>query len=265
MNIPKSKDLSTRAISLFCSRFNGQVVVKATTPSTQLLARHYVKNQRPNKSIAFFADQQTAAYGKGGRPFYAPKNTGLYFSLVLPPRLSPQLANIGLFTTGVAVAIRRALHTFYPYHDFRLKWVNDLYIEQQKVAGILNELIFCPALDQSCCVLGIGINLTTTTFPTKLQSVARAIDPNGSVDRNRLAAALLDQLTYTIFHYQDGRLLTDYRAHSLLIGHCVRVIMNHTVILGTVITIDDHARLVIEDDQHRFHHLASGDVTKIIF
>ena len=150
MNIPKSKDLSTRAISLFCSRFNGQVVVKATTPSTQLLARHYVKNQRPNKSIAFLADQQTAAYGKGGRPFYAPKNTGLYFSLVLPPRLSPQLANIGLFTTGVAVAIRRALHTFYPYHDFRLKWVNDLYIEQQKVAGILNELIFSTALDQSC-------------------------------------------------------------------------------------------------------------------
>ncbi len=200
MNIPKSKDLSTRAISLFCSRFNGQVVVKATTPLNPITSPSLRQktNGQINQSPSLLTSRPRPTAREAGL-FYAPKNTGLYFSLVLPPRLSPQLANIGLFTTGVAVAIRRALHTFYPYHDFRLKWVNDLYIEQQKVAGILNELIFCPALDQSCCVLGIGINLTTTTFPTKLQSVARAIDPNRSVDRNRLAAALLDQLTLTPF------------------------------------------------------------------
>lgn len=265
MNIPKSQDLSAHTISLFCSRFTGQVVVKATTPSTQLLARHYVKSQQPRKPIVFFANQQSAAYGKGGRSFYAPKNTGLYLSLVLPPQLSPRLADIGVFTTGVAVAVRRALHSFYPHHNFQLKWVNDLYLDQQKVAGILNELVYCPALDQSCCVLGIGINLTTTSFPARLQGVARAIDPTRPVDRNHLAAILLDQLAYTNSHYRDGQLLADYRAHSLLIGHRVQATLNHTTIVGTVVTIDDQARLVIVDDQHRRHRLTSGDVTKVNF
>ena len=76
--------------------------------------------------------------GKGrlGRSFYSPENTGVYFSVLLKPDLEIEKAI--LITTAAAVAVTRALETL-GCQNTQIKWVNDIFVDNRKVCGILTE------------------------------------------------------------------------------------------------------------------------------
>lgn len=255
-------DLSEIVISRLLTRFKGQVVVKDCVSSTQNLVKNCLK-QGLKQPLAIMADCQTAAYGKAGRPFYAPRHDGLYLSLVWPNEKA-NVAMMGRLTTGIGVGLVRALHHFYPLAKFKLKWVNDVYLQRKKVAGILTEAISYPGKHPGLAV-GIGINLTNANFPREFASIAGAIAPGQPIDRNQLAADLLDQLTLVHSCYRTGTLLKEYRRFSLLLGRRVRLVLGSMNLVGRVIAIDDEARLVIQDDHEKIHHLVSGDVSKVYF
>lgn len=94
--------------------------------STQDLAKDYL-NQANTEIALITAKKQTAAYGKRGRSFYSPANTGIYLSLAFPDfTLSKEKG--GLLTLTIGVEIVNVLKSFFAKHDFRLKWVNDIYL-----------------------------------------------------------------------------------------------------------------------------------------
>lgn len=141
--------------------------VYQTVTSTQDLAKAYLKNG--GLEIAcFLANQQTAGYGKRGRHFYSPADQGLYLSLVLP-KFHFIKAKMSLLTPAVAMAIVEQLAVFYPDKDFVLKWVNDIYLDGKKIAGILTERLV------KGLVIGVGINSAEERFPVQLQSKAGSL------------------------------------------------------------------------------------------
>jgi BirA family biotin operon repressor/biotin-[acetyl-CoA-carboxylase] ligase len=262
MTVSKGSDLSAATIRHHLTQFGGTVIVKPVLQSTQDFAKQYWQTRQPNQAVAVIADRQRAAYGKAGRSFYAPGGTGIYLSLLWPDEA---VGEPGLLTTGVGVGVVRALRQCCPESDVRLKWVNDVYCRGKKVAGILTERLNDFSNGRSACVIGIGINLTTISFPDSLGSTAGSVAPGQKVDRNQLVAHLLDQLTLVRAEYRTGDLLAEYRRYSLLLGRRVRLSTGCGELTGRVTGIDDQAHLLVRDDWGHVHRLISGEVDKVYF
>lgn len=258
-----SRNLDAKAIQIYGQRqFTGPLEVVAQTPSTQILAKSFLSHHQP-QFAAFFADEQTAGYGRLGRDFYSPAKTGLYFSLVVPNPTNA-LANVGLLTTGVAVSVLNVLQQFYPNKNFGLKWVNDIYLDQYKVGGIITEAsLELESTSAAAFIVGVGLNLTTTDFPRELQARAQAVDPSMSVDRNRLAAALLSALVALSKRYATADFLPAYRAKSLVLGQQVTLQVGDSVVNGVAEDIDEHGGLVVRMLTGERRTFTSGEVIRV--
>ena len=150
--------------------------------STQDLAKKYLE-EKNNKTAAFIAQEQTAGYGKRGRSFYSPAKTGIYLSIALP-NFKIDLNYAGLLTLAIGISVVPVLKKQFPANDFQLKWVNDIYLNDRKIAGILTEKT------KFGLIVGIGINITTTSFPSSISDHVGNITQS-DVDNNQISRKLV--------------------------------------------------------------------------
>ena len=102
----------------------------------------------------YLADEQTAGRGRHGRSWHSGAGS-LTFSLLTQWRLPTERPS-NLLSIAVGVAIARAIEFACAPLRTRLKWPNDVYVDQGKVAGILIETNH-RAADR--VVIGVGINV----------------------------------------------------------------------------------------------------------
>lgn len=241
-----------------------KLVVEEELESTQTTARQLLATGDSTAPLVVIADHQIGAYGRRGRAFYAPKATGLYMTIGVPNVTFP--GQPGLLTTGVAVTVATVLKRFFPAQRLSYKWVNDLYLGHQKVVGILTEMqTDLEATSQTSLVIGIGINLTTKEFPADLKEKVTGIDPAATVDRNRLAAELIEAVLSDLPDYSQGIFLPEYRAHSLILGRSVSLQIGQTTFSGIAQNIDDQGQLVVRAPNGQLRTFSSGEVTKVNF
>lgn len=227
--------------------------VYQTVTSTQDLAKAYLKNGGL-ETACFLANQQTAGYGKRGRPFYSPADQGLYLSLALP-KFHFIKAKMSLLTPAVAMAIVEQLADFYPDKDFVLKWVNDIYLDGKKIAGILTERL------ASGLVIGVGINSAEERFPVQLQSKAGSLhDPH--FKQRDLSSSIIKAILRACQSYQTGEFLPAYKRLSLVMGKKVTLRLGKKKLDGRVLDIDQTGRLVLEHNR-KIDHFSSGEVVKV--
>jgi BirA family biotin operon repressor/biotin-[acetyl-CoA-carboxylase] ligase len=204
------------------------------------------------KPLVIIANEQKGGHGKYGRPFYSPANTGIYFSLIMPAyQITP-----GLFTTGIAVSIYKALMIYFPHKDLQFKWVNDLYLAGKKVGGILIEK------ESDRLVCGVGLNVSTVQFPKSLKEVASSINQDNFIEREYLLAAIINQIIQDIPSYNNGQHLTLYREKSLLLNQSVSIKVNNSFFVGIATDITNNGELVLKNSTQRYI-INSGEVTKI--
>lgn len=249
--------LATTIRTAFSRQFPGKLVVSSAVDSTQEQARRALAAGEQGPAF-FLADHQLAGHGRLGRPFYSPAHTGLYLTALLPTvNVAPDL-----ITPVMAVTICRVLEQQLPSAALTIKWVNDLYLGTGKVVGILTEMVPAPATGNQVVLLGMGINLTTATFPPKLAHRVATLAPGAQIDRNRLAAALIQALMMVARQGPPTNWLFDYRRRSLLLGRRVSLRVGNQAYTGRAVGIDGRARLVVDlgDRQRTF---AAGEVTKV--
>ena len=253
--------LAAQVIEHACRQFKGAITVLTTTPSTQDEAKNYLSRHTLTTPQVWLAEEQTAGYGRRGRAFYSPAQRGLYFSLAC--RLPQPLLHPGLLTTGIAEAVRTVLQQFYPQAALSLKWVNDVYCNGKKAVGILTEAMMdLETQTAQTVVIGCGMNLTGDAFPADLTAKAGALGPGEKVDRNQLAAALLDAIIQRVGDYQTGAFLPAYRQHSLVLGKEVELRGHHETITGPAVAIDAHGALVVATPTGP-RTVVSGEVVKV--
>ena len=192
------------------------------------------------------AARQSAGRGRMGRSFYSPEGSGLYLSLLVRPRLSAE--DCLLLTPLAAVAACRAIEASgCPRVD--IKWVNDIYQNEKKGAGILVEGSFSPDGGVKYAVIGIGINLFSPAegFPEDIRSTACAFfDGHDGFDVDRLAADLIVELLSLYGDLPNRDFMDEYRSRSCLIGRDVTVTRGGEEYFGRAVGIDDGARLEVD-------------------
>ena len=82
------------------------------------------------------AHEQTMGRGRMGRSFYSPKNNGIYMSVIL--KVDKSYDELELFTVAVAAITLKAIEKASGKKCY-IKWVNDIFIDEKKVCGILCE------------------------------------------------------------------------------------------------------------------------------
>jgi BirA family biotin operon repressor/biotin-[acetyl-CoA-carboxylase] ligase len=131
----------------------------------------------------------------------------------------------------------------------RIKWVNDLYIGDRKICGILSEAgLGMEAGRLEYAVVGIGVNVNRMEFPAELRDIATSIgnETGRAPDRNRLAAEILNRLESLWGELESGAFLAESRRRSNVIGRTVTVIEGGKTYPARALDIDGQGRLVIE-------------------
>lgn len=140
------------------------------------------------------ADSQSGGKGRMGRRWESPGGVNLYCSVVLRPKVMPYEAPQLTFLSAVAVA--RAIELMTELQP-RIKWPNDVLINEKKVAGLLNEMS-AETDGINFVILGIGVNLNMTAdqFPQDLRQPATSLslETGRDVGRAHFAAQLLNEL-----------------------------------------------------------------------
>lgn len=238
--------------------------------STNDTAKLFYRNE-PDKERIIISGKQTKGRGRRGREFFSPDKTGIYLSMLLIPNVS--FTKAVKFTCMAAVAICRAIEEVTGISP-DIKWVNDIYYKDKKIAGILTEgETSMEDGSVEYVIIGIGINLYRPYdgFPEEIKNTAGALlnsSPDADVINKLYAAA--------VFHFYDIYMndnneayIPEYKRRSMLIGRYIKIIRNNENDkksrnnYALAEAIDDSCRLIIKYDDGRRDILSSGEVSVV--
>ncbi|MDP4946106.1 bifunctional biotin--[acetyl-CoA-carboxylase] ligase/biotin operon repressor BirA [Alishewanella sp. SMS8] len=179
------------------------VLVQHITDSTNLQLMQALQSNKDLASASVIvAEAQTAGRGRRGRSWYSPFGSNLYFSYYWKLEQGIQAA-MGLSIVA-GCALCQVLQRHYQIST-KMKWPNDIYIDNRKVAGILVELV--GQADGAChVVIGIGINVQLPLqalqhIDQPYADLATATDH--AINRNELVVHLQSALTYALKQFQQ--------------------------------------------------------------
>ncbi len=251
--------LSEEAIRLGLNKKAVKIEVKREIPSTnQYLKQKGIEEECEEGSVVV-AESQSAGKGRRGRHFYSPGKCGLYMSVLLKPKKTAQESL--KITAAAAVAVCRAVEKVCKV-SLGIKWVNDLYLKEKKVCGILTEAVSdFETGDIELVVVGIGLNLKMPKdgFPEELGDIAGTVLKEGEyVDRNLLVAEIVNELLEE--SEKDG-IPKEYIERNIVPGRKAWVAYGQQERSVFAKQILPDGRLLIENEQHEEEILPCGDVS----
>jgi BirA family biotin operon repressor/biotin-[acetyl-CoA-carboxylase] ligase len=215
------------------------------------------------EGLCVVAREQTRGRGRQERVWASPPGAGLYFSIVLRPRL--RLEAWPLITLSAALAVQDALREACAL-ETDIKWPNDILSEGRKLCGILAETV--ETKQGRACILGIGINLSERAYPPELGAHATSVEgaTGTAADRERVLAALCQQLArrYAQLHApadSQSEIIRDWSANSSYAeGRRVRVHTATGVFAGTTRGLEPDGALRVETATGKIEVVRAGDV-----
>lgn len=206
---------------------------------------------------------QTAGKGRRGHSFHSPADTGIYLSLLLRPRHCTA-QDAARLTTMAAVAACEAIETV-SGEKAQIKWVNDIFVNRKKAAGILTEASVSlenGLLDYA--VLGIGINVLPPEegFPDEISNIAGTVFHEPVADgKNHLAAEFLNRFMTYYLNSHTRDLLNRYRGRCFVLGQTVQVLSADSPRTARALDLDEDFRLIVEYENGEKEALCSGEIS----
>jgi BirA family biotin operon repressor/biotin-[acetyl-CoA-carboxylase] ligase len=220
-----------------CNGSEFSVLYYDVIDSTNLEAKRLIKSGA-KLPLIITADTQTAGKGRMGRQFYSPDKTGLYMSFVYEPETDFQ--DSVTVTSAAAVAVVRAIEELTDLNP-KIKWVNDIYVDDKKVAGILTEAV---TGERTSIIVGIGVNITTDEFPDEIKDTATSLKQ--SVDKTVLLECIVKHLIELINGLPQRTFLAEYKEKSMVIGKEVYFIKNGVKKEGMAVDINQDGGLIVQ-------------------
>jgi len=197
------------------------------------------------------ADTQTKGRGRLGRTWESPAGKGIYFSLLLRPKLP--LANTPLLSLAAGLGAARALRQS-GLPAVMVKWPNDLLIDRKKVGGMLSEMSQ-KGNELEFVVIGLGVNVSQedADFSGELQGKASSLQlSTGKIwDRGEIlkaiVPALLDQVDELIASGSES-IIRRWEAESGMVGLEAKALHEGREIRGKVLGLGKSGQLRLQTD-----------------
>jgi len=266
-----------------------EVLVYAKTASTNDVVERLGLDGAP-EGVVVFAETQTQGRGRMGRSWASPRSKGLWFSVLLRPKLP--MSALARLTIAASVAVARAIREQTGL-SAEIKWPNDILVAGRKCAGILAEMqAELDALKFVVLGIGLDVNCDAADFPPDVRktatslrmeiernapSVAAVYDRRGygaaedgghrpplqdAINRSDLAIALLRELDracglacgdFETLRQEWGRLCST-------LGKRITLQVGPRRLEGVAQALDEDGALLVRCDDGRIEHVISGDV-----
>jgi BirA family biotin operon repressor/biotin-[acetyl-CoA-carboxylase] ligase len=205
------------------------------------------KNSKEPEGLALYTHDQTKGKGQRGNAWIAEPGKNMLISVLLRPGfLDPQNQFYLNLITGLAII--DVLKEFIP-NDLTLKWPNDVYIEDRKIAGILIESNMRGSTLESS-IVGVGLNVNQKGFALP-KATSMSIETGDDFDLNDIMENFLLKLEKWYLKLKAGAkgdILDQY--HQLLMwrGEKRKFRNADEEFFGEIVGIDQHGRLAINYD-----------------
>lgn len=195
------------------------------------------------------ASEQTEGRGRGGRAWLAPPDAALLYSAILRPLDLRHL----LLPLAVPVAVCEACESLAPV-TCRIKWPNDIWLNEQKLGGVLIE-----ARPPEWAVIGVGVNISIEEFPGDLRWPATSL--GHGVTPNRLRRAL-DKRLGRWAEAKPADVLAAFATRDALLGRPITWVGGPEGLgrKGFADGVDERGNLVVRGQRGEQLALGSGEV-----
>ena len=244
------------------------VVFYEKTDSTMVQAKRII-NEKSFSNIhktLVIATEQSSGKGRLGRSFYSPGVGGIYFSVIISDGI---IENPSVITASVATAVCRAIKAIYN-KDCKIKWVNDILLNNKKICGILTEGIINSVTNKiDTAIIGIGINIFVDdkAVPVELQNIIGGIvDNQNNIKKTQLLCSVVENI-FDIFSTKENiqAALAEYKNKSALIGKKIKVFpvigQMDNYYYCVVEDISEDAKLIVRTESGEVKYLDSGEVS----
>ena len=242
-------------------RLGSPLHVLGRADSTNDGARRLAEGGAPEGTLVI-AEEQTRGRGRSGRSWHSPPGVGLWFSVILrPERPRPDWPVVSPLA---GLALVEALEELYGL-DARLKWPNDVWVGDRKLAGLLAESQ--PAAGWIVLGMGINVHQTPESFPDPLRatatSLAMAVLPPAEIRRPVLLARVLGRLQalYEGFTAAGPSAVRDgVRRREMILGRRVRIRRQGPSLEGIAVDLGPRCELLVRRDDGGVEQVSSGHV-----
>jgi BirA family biotin operon repressor/biotin-[acetyl-CoA-carboxylase] ligase len=230
--------------------------------STNDIAKELAKKGAAEGTV-IVADTQTHGRGRLDRTWISPQG-GLWFSIILRPKVNPRDAPQLTFMMSVAVA--KTINKLYGLKA-EIKWPNDVLVNDKKVCGILTETSTKGNLLNYAAVgVGVNANLSLNNLPANLRGSSTTL--KDELKREIQLETFLRSLLEEIEHYYNlltqrkfNIILSEWKQLSRFLGSYVQITSLDEKIEGWATDIDENGALIIKLQDQTTRKIISGDVT----
>lgn len=230
--------------------------------STNKMAKDIAHKEEEGTIIV--AEEQLEGRGRLGRTWASPKKKGIYFSIILKPRVSP--TKVAKLTLLGAAAVNLALDEI--GINSQIKWPNDIVINGKKVCGILTEMSSeLNFINYVVIGIGINVNLGEEDIPEDIRHKATSlkIESKKGVNRKNLLAVILNRFEELYVLFKDDGEIADAieicRNNSAVIGKEVLVMDGNDEKVGKAIDINEEGELIVVFEDGKAESIFSGEIS----
>lgn len=240
-----------------------EIVHFDSIPSTNDSAKEFAL-QKAKEGLVITAEEQLKGRGRRGRTWESPKGTGIWMTILLRPDIPPSQGP--KFTLLSAVAVAKSIKEVTGLNA-KIKWPNDIIIDNKKVCGILTEMN--AEIDfVNYIIIGIGVNVNAMKddFPIEVQqraiSLAKAIGKK--VSRQDIVRKILENVEKRYLAFMQDmdfeNILKEWKELSCNLGKQVRATLNGEELIGIAVDINKDGSLILRTEERGIIEITYGDV-----
>lgn len=210
------------------------------------------------------SEEQTAGRGRLGRNWVSPMYKGIWMSIILKPDLNP--VYVPRITQVAAAAVNKAFSDL--GIENKIKWSNDIIVNNKKVCGILTEMnAEMNRVNFVVVGIGINVNLDIDEIPKDLRFKATSlkIEKGIEISRKKVVSSILNtfELLYNDFVQNNdlSKSISICRENSILIGKEVKIIERANEYYAKVTGLSDEGYLIVINNEGETKELLSGEIS----
>jgi BirA family biotin operon repressor/biotin-[acetyl-CoA-carboxylase] ligase len=200
------------------------------------------------------AGRQTSGRGRLNRQWFSDEG-GLYFTMVLRPDLPPVLS----FRVGflASLTLARLLNEIFKI-EVRVKWPNDLLVNERKICGMLSEL---EAEADRVAFINMGIGLNVNNDPSPIEPTATSLKTilGHNVSKKEILSRYLDLFETQMQSAAYDDVIEQWKQHTVTLNRHVRVVTTRDVFTGKAVDVDDTGALVLKCSDGSIKTIHYGD------
>ncbi len=221
--------------------------------STMEIAMDLARKKCPDFTVVIAGTQKK---GRGRlKRIWLSEQGGLYFTLILRPKIPPALTPKINF--GASLCLAQILREMYGI-EAGVKWPNDILVQGKKISGMLSQMD--AEVDQvNCLNIGIGLNVNNDPTTEEPNASSLKIILGTQCSRKKILTAFLNSFENWMKNPDLETVIEEWKKYTITINKQVKIITTNSIFEGIAVDVDQNGALLLQLEDETIKTVTFGD------